>query len=171
MWKILSDGSAHNKEAFARLLIKRKVVIYSEPFRGMACLGVFKTTADAKKFIKNIVDEFNSKQKCGGENMTRRELIFELCKRSDLPQKEIERIVEGVFKQITLALERGDKVQIVGFGTFKVKARKAQTVLNPRTGEPMKIPAYKLPTFTAGKTIKTAVNQNKGDGANDHRRN
>ena len=69
MWKILSDGSAHNPVAFARLLIKRKVVIYSAPFRGMVCLGVFKTTADAKKFIKNIVDEFNSKQNCRGEKI------------------------------------------------------------------------------------------------------
>ena len=102
--------------------------------------------------------------------MTRRELIFELRKRSDLPQKEIERIVEGVFKQIILALKRGDKVQIVGFGTFQIRERDKRKVLNPRTGEPMTIPAHKLPTFTAGKAFKQAVNQNKGDGANDNRR-
>ena len=61
MWKILSDGSAHNPERFARLLIKRKLVIYSDTFHGMEILGVFKKTADAKNFIKSIVDRHNKK--------------------------------------------------------------------------------------------------------------
>lgn len=89
--------------------------------------------------------------------MTRRELIDEVAIRSDLPRKDVERIIEGAFKQMIRALKRGDKVQILGFGTFKVKARKARTVLNPRTGEPMKIPACKWTHFTAGQSLKRAI--------------
>ena len=89
--------------------------------------------------------------------MTQRELIDEVTTQSGLSRKEVKRIVEGVFKQMTLALERGDTVQILGFGTFKVKEHEARTVLNPRTGEPMEIPACKWATFTTGQSLKRAI--------------
>lgn len=100
--------------------------------------------------------------------MTRKELIYELCKQSKLPHKKVERIVEGVFKQMRLALKRGDKVQIIEFGTFKVKERAKRKVRNPRTGELMEVPAHKLPTFTASKPLKRAVNRRSE--VNDNRR-
>ena len=89
--------------------------------------------------------------------MTRKELIDEVAIRSNLPRKDVERIIEGAFRQMIRALKRGDQVQILGFGTFKVKDRKARTVLNPRTGEPMEIPACKVTTFTSGQSLKRAI--------------
>ena len=100
--------------------------------------------------------------------MTRKELIDEVAMWNKLPRKDVERIVENVFKQMCLALKRGDKVQILGFGTFQVKERTKRKVLNPRTGEPMEVPAHKLPTFSAGKALKREVN--KRSEANDNRR-
>ena len=64
MWKILSDGSAHNPENFSRLLIKRKTVIFSTPLR-MSCVAVFQTKAEAKKFIAETVKRFNAEADYG----------------------------------------------------------------------------------------------------------
>ncbi|NLA77688.1 MAG: HU family DNA-binding protein [Clostridiales bacterium] len=72
-------------------------------------------------------------------------------------KKDAEKAVNAVFDSVTDALKKGDKVQLVGFGTFEVRARAAKQGRNPKTGEAIKIPASKLPAFKAGKALKDAV--------------
>ena len=86
-------------------------------------------------------------------------LALELRKTHDWTQAESERVVGDLFNLIADALINGDKVQILGFGTFQVRARKSRKGRNPRTDEEILIPAHKLPAFTAGGSLKRAVNK------------
>lgn len=74
-------------------------------------------------------------------------------------KKDADKAVAAVFEAITGALKAGDKVQLVGFGTFEVRARAAKEGRNPRTGEKIKIAASKLPSFKAGQALKDAVSK------------
>jgi DNA-binding protein HU-beta len=89
--------------------------------------------------------------------MTKAELINAVAEKSDLTKKDSEKAVSAVIDAITEALVSGDKVSLVGFGTFEVKSRAARKGINPRTKEPMPIPASKLPAFKAGKALKESV--------------
>ncbi|WRS28237.1 HU family DNA-binding protein [Oscillospiraceae bacterium MB08-C2-2] len=89
--------------------------------------------------------------------MTKAELISAVAEKSELTKKDSEKAVTAVIEAITDALVNGDKVSLVGFGTFEVKSRAARKGINPRTKEPMPIPASKLPAFKAGKALKEAV--------------
>ena len=89
--------------------------------------------------------------------MTKAELISAVAEKSDLTKKDSEKAVSAMIDVITEALVGGDKVSLVGFGTFEVKNRSARNGINPRTKEPMPIPASKLPSFKAGKALKEAV--------------
>jgi len=89
--------------------------------------------------------------------MTKAELISAVAEKSDLTKKDSEKAVSAMIDAITEALVSGDKVSLVGFGTFEVKNRSARNGINPRTKEPMPIPASKLPAFKAGKALKEAV--------------
>lgn len=89
--------------------------------------------------------------------MTKAELISAVAEKSNLTKKDSEKAVSAVIDAITEALVDGDKVSIVGFGTFEVKNRSARNGINPRTKEPMPIPPSKLPAFKAGKALKEAV--------------
>jgi DNA-binding protein HU-beta len=89
--------------------------------------------------------------------MTKAELISAVAEKADLTKKDSETAVNAVIEAITGALVKGDKVSLVGFGTFEVKNRSARNGINPRTKEPMPIPASKLPAFKAGKALKEAV--------------
>jgi DNA-binding protein HU-beta len=89
--------------------------------------------------------------------MTKAELISAVAEKSDLTKKDSEKAVSSIIDVITEALVGGDKVSLVGFGTFEVKDRSARNGINPRTKEPMPIPASKLPAFKAGKALKEAV--------------
>jgi DNA-binding protein HU-beta len=91
--------------------------------------------------------------------MTKAELISAVAEKSDLTKKDSEKAVAAVIDAITEALVAGDKVSLVGFGTFEVKSRAARKGINPRTKEPMPIPASKLPAFKAGKALKESVAQ------------
>ena len=73
-------------------------------------------------------------------------------------KKEVREAVEYVFASITRALKKGDTVNLVGFGSFKVVERKARKGRNPQTGEEIDIKASKAPKFTPGKSLKEAVN-------------
>jgi nucleoid DNA-binding protein len=73
-------------------------------------------------------------------------------------QKQAKEAVDCVFDTITNALAKNESVQISGFGSFKVTERKARTGRNPQTGDPIQIPAAKVPKFVAGKALKEAVN-------------
>lgn len=89
--------------------------------------------------------------------MTKTTLVEMIAADAGIKKKEAEAAVNAVFKAIADELATGGKVQIAGFGTFKVKERAARTGRNPRTNETIDIPASKLPTFVAGKQLKDAV--------------
>jgi len=89
--------------------------------------------------------------------MTKAELIGAVAEKSKLTKKDSDKAVSAVIDAITEALVKGEKVSLVGFGTFEVKDRAARKGINPRTKEPMPIPASKLPAFKAGKALKEAV--------------
>ena len=89
--------------------------------------------------------------------MTKAELISAVAEKTDMTKKDSDKAVSAVIDVITEALVNGDKVSLVGFGTFEVKNRSARNGINPRTKEAMPIPASKLPSFKAGKALKEAV--------------
>ena len=86
------------------------------------------------------------------------ELIDQVADKEGLSKADAGRALDAVIDAVTAALKRGDSVNLVGFGSFSVKARAARTGLNPRTKEPLQIPASKNPVFKAGKALKDAVN-------------
>ena len=90
--------------------------------------------------------------------MNKNDLISAVAETSGLSKHAASTAVEGDFDAITKAMSGGDEVRLVGFGTFSVAKRKASTGRNPRTGEPMNIPASTQPKFKAGKGLKDAVN-------------
>lgn len=90
--------------------------------------------------------------------MTRAELIVNVAEKAKLDRKIAERAVAATFEAITLALVEGDKVQVLGFGTFENRTRAARKGRNPRTGEEIEIKSSNLPSFKAGKSLKEAVN-------------
>ena len=89
--------------------------------------------------------------------MNKTELIAEVAKKCGISKKDAEIAVTATLDTITAALKEGDKVQLVGFGSFETKKRAARTGLNPRTGAAVEIPASTVPTFKAGKALKDAV--------------
>lgn len=90
--------------------------------------------------------------------MNRDQLAAAMADKFDVPSKrQAVDMVNFVFDSIRDALKRGEKVSIPGFGTFKVRQRKAREALNPRTGEKVHVPATTVPKFTAGKELKEAV--------------
>lgn len=89
--------------------------------------------------------------------MTKTDLISMVAQKAELTKKDSEKAVNAMLEAITGALVNGDKVQLVGFGTFEVKSRGERMGINPRTKAPMKIAASKLPAFKAGKALKDAV--------------
>ena len=90
--------------------------------------------------------------------MNKAKLVDAVAAKADLSRSDAGNAVEAVFDTITNALQKGDNVSLVGFGTFSVKRRAARTGRNPRTGEPLQIPATNAPGFKAGKGLKDAVN-------------
>lgn len=89
--------------------------------------------------------------------MNKTDLVAAVAAKAEISKKDAEAAVSAVFASITDALADGDKVSLIGFGTFEVKDRAARTGLNPRTGEKLSIPASKTPAFKAGKALKNAV--------------
>lgn len=93
--------------------------------------------------------------------MNKGELIEAVVKATGLTKKDGEAAVKAVLDSITADLKKGNKVTLIGFGTFEVKAVKAHSGVNPATGEKIKIAASKRPTFKAGAALKAAVNKKK----------
>ena len=89
--------------------------------------------------------------------MNKAELINSVAASADVSKKEAEAVVSSTFDAITAALKDGDKVQLVGFGSFEVKKRAARVGRNPKTKESIEIPASVVPVFKAGKALKDAV--------------
>ncbi len=91
--------------------------------------------------------------------MNKSELITEVAEKAGITKKDADAAVNAVIDTITEALEGGNKVQLVGFGTFEVRERGARTGRDPRTNQEIKIPASKAPAFKAGKALKETVNK------------
>lgn len=89
--------------------------------------------------------------------MTKKELADEVAKAAKLKKKDAEAAVGATLDSITKALKKGQKVQLVGFGTFEVRKRKARTGINPQTKAKIKIAASKAPAFRPGKALKDAI--------------
>ena len=89
--------------------------------------------------------------------MNKAELINAAAEKAELSKKDTETAVNAVFDVIAKALADGDKVQLVGFGSFEIRARAARIGRNPKTKEEIKIPASKVPAFKPGKALKDAV--------------
>lgn len=90
--------------------------------------------------------------------MNRAELVDAVAKLTEQPKSEVTRTLSALIHAVTGALSKGDKVTLVGFGTFERRQRKARTGRNPRTLAPLKIAAAKVPAFRAGKELKDIVN-------------
>ncbi|MDN5343980.1 MAG: DNA-binding protein HU-beta [Clostridia bacterium] len=89
--------------------------------------------------------------------MNKMDLVASVAEKAELTKKEAEKVVNAVLASIEEALAQGDKVQLVGFGTFEIKERAARVGRNPRTGEEIEIAATRAPVFKAGKALKDAV--------------
>ncbi|HBT79918.1 MAG TPA: integration host factor subunit alpha [Selenomonas sp.] len=90
--------------------------------------------------------------------MNKTELVANVADKTGTTKREAEKAVNAVFAALQQAMVEGDKVQLIGFGTFEVKERAARTGRNPRSGATIEIPASKNPVFKAGKALKDAVN-------------
>ena len=91
--------------------------------------------------------------------MNKKELVAAVAGKCEVSKKDAEKVIEAVTSVITDALKNGDKVQLVGFGTFEVAERAAREGRNPKSGETMHIAASKTPKFKTGKVLKDAVNE------------
>lgn len=91
--------------------------------------------------------------------MNKTELVAAVAERAELSKKDADAAICALVETITDALKDGDKVQLVGFGSFEVKSRAARMGIKPGTQETIEIPAAKVPAFKAGKPLKDAVNQ------------
>ena len=90
--------------------------------------------------------------------MTKAELIEELAKVTSLTKKETELIVNTVFDNIAEALTRGDKVELRGFGSFRIRQRNSRKGRNPKTGDSVSVPEKRVPFFKVGKRLRELVN-------------
>lgn len=91
--------------------------------------------------------------------MNKSDLVKNLAKRTDLPMRKAEEIVDMVFKTMTDALVEGDRIEIRGFGSFVVKEYKGYTGRNPKTGQKITVSSKYLPFFKTGKELKERVNE------------
>ncbi len=89
--------------------------------------------------------------------MNKTELVSAVAEKAGLSKKDADKAVAAVIDTVVETMKAGDKISLVGFGTFEVRERNARTGLNPRTKEKIEIPASKLPVFKAGKAFKDAV--------------
>lgn len=90
--------------------------------------------------------------------MTKADLVDEIARNSDFTRKDAEVIVQTVLDSIVEALQDGDKIELRGFGTFRLRERRARRGRNPKTGEVVDVPAKKVPHFKPGKDLKDLIN-------------
>lgn len=90
--------------------------------------------------------------------MNKTEFIAAVAENADISKKDAEKAIKAFADVVTEELKKGEKVQLVGFGTFEVSERAAREGRNPQTGKTMKIAACKAPKFKAGKALKDAIN-------------
>ncbi len=97
--------------------------------------------------------------------MTKADIVDSLANEFEMSKRQVGEMVDMILDEITAALKAGDKVQLIPFGSFVVRERKARTGRNPQTGETIKIAARRVPAFSAGKGLKDAVGGPKRGGA------
>mgnify|MGYP000841232548 CR=1 FL=1 len=93
--------------------------------------------------------------------MNKTELVAAIAEKAELSKKDAEKALKAFTETVAEQLKNGDKIQLVGFGTFEVAERAARTGQNPQTGKAIEIPASKAPKFKAGKALKDTVNSAK----------
>ncbi|MCX7994243.1 MAG: HU family DNA-binding protein [candidate division WOR-3 bacterium] len=96
-------------------------------------------------------------QKQEVSNMTKAQLVESIAKKAKISKKAAGIALDAFVEAVTAALKKGDRITLVGFGTFMVAKRKARTAKNPKTGEMIKVPAKRVPKFKAGRELKAAV--------------
>jgi integration host factor subunit beta len=96
--------------------------------------------------------------------MTKAELVDEVARTVQLTKKQAETIVNIVFDSIVDSLRAGEKIELRGFGSFRLRSRKSRTGRNPKTGQKVDVPSKKIPYFKPGKELKELINQELGDG-------
>jgi DNA-binding protein HU-beta len=89
--------------------------------------------------------------------LNKAELVSSVADKAEVTKKEAEKIITAVFDVVEEALAKGEKVQLVGFGTFEVRDRAARTGRNPQTGEEIQIAATRVPAFRAGKALRDSI--------------
>jgi len=92
-------------------------------------------------------------------SVNKTELVASVAEKAGITKKDAEKAINALFASVEEALAQKDKVQVIGFGTFEVKARQARKGRNPQTGKEITIPASKTPVFKAGKGLKDSVNK------------
>ena len=97
--------------------------------------------------------------------MTKAELVEDVARAAELTKKDAERLVEIVFESIIETLNHGEKIELRGFGSFRVRERGARRGRNPKTGDPVDIPAKRVPYFKPGKELKELINEDENGGA------
>jgi len=97
--------------------------------------------------------------------LTKADLIEEVLRVTELPRRESETIVETIFESIIGALQKGEKIEIRGFGSFRTRERRGRVGRNPKTGEKVEVPAKKIPFFKPSKELKDFVNTAAGESA------
>ncbi len=115
-------------------------------------------TNPIKKFINDFVGVTNNIPIEERFTMNKTELVAAISEQTELTKKDSEKALKALIDVVTEELKKGEKVQLVGFGTFEVSERAARTGKNPQTGKAIDIPACKAPKFKAGKALKDAVN-------------
>jgi integration host factor subunit beta len=119
------------------------------------------------KVIRNSSNEFTVRLKkaddfgcfARGDLMTKADLVNDVANAAELTKKDAERLVEIVFESIIDSLNSGEKIELRGFGSFRVRSRGARRGRNPKTGDPVDIPAKRVPYFKAGKELKELINE------------
>src|SRR5215204_1995063 len=99
----------------------------------------------------------------GIEHMTKAELVEEVSRVSDLTKKHSEVIVDTVFESIIDALKRGEKIELRGFGSFRLRKREPRKGRNPKTGDKVDVPPKRVPYFKPGKELKDLINKDTGE--------
>ncbi|MGH9457982.1 MAG: integration host factor subunit beta [Thermoanaerobaculia bacterium] len=97
--------------------------------------------------------------------MTKAELVDEVSRAIQVTKKQAETIVNVVFDSIVDSLRNGEKIELRGFGSFRLRSRKSRTGRNPKTGEKVEVPSKKIPYFKPGKELKELINQASGESA------
>jgi integration host factor subunit beta len=97
--------------------------------------------------------------------MTKAELVEDVARAAELTKKDAERLVEIVFESIIDTLNQGEKIELRGFGSFRVRERGARRGRNPKTGDPVNIPAKRVPYFKPGKELKELINEDHSAAA------